>query len=223
MKSTDAVAAGDFAAWLEVTRAALACDGPAEVPCGTCTACCRSAFFIHIGPDETESLRRIPAELPSPAPGLPPGHVVLGYDADGRCPLLRDDACSLYEHRPRSCRAFDCRVFAATAVEAEKPLIAEQVRRWAFASPGPEDHAAQAALLSAARFLEEHPECFPGAPSVNPARVAIGALKVQHLFRVTPSHPLVESDGALVAAVRDALERFDAAASPGSSTGRRAP
>jgi hypothetical protein len=37
-------------------------------------------------------LARIPAELLFPAPRLPPGHVVLGYDERGHADLLPPDA-----------------------------------------------------------------------------------------------------------------------------------
>ena len=39
-------------------------------------------------------------------------------------PDARYGGCSIYDHRPRTCRTFDCRVFAAAgvAVDADKPL-----------------------------------------------------------------------------------------------------
>ncbi len=66
-----------------------------EVPCGSCTACCTSSQFVHIGPDETDTLARIPAALLFPAPRQPPGHVLLGYDERGHCPMLVDGRCSI--------------------------------------------------------------------------------------------------------------------------------
>src|SRR5947209_5185789 len=111
------LAAGALAPWLAGLRRALRGDGESAVPCGGCTACCTSSQFVHIGPEEHDTLAHVPAELLFPAPGLPAGHVVLGYDDAGRCPMLVDDRCSIYEHRPRACRVYDCRVFAATGVE----------------------------------------------------------------------------------------------------------
>ena len=75
----------------------------AKVPCAGCTACCRSGYFIHVEPDEQAALAAIPAELLFPAPGLPAGHHVMGYGADGACPMLVEDACSIYAERPRAC------------------------------------------------------------------------------------------------------------------------
>ena len=126
--------AGRFSEWLSQIHAALDHGADAVVPCGACTACCTSSQFVHIAPDETDTLAHIPVELRFPAPGLPKGHVVLGYDKHGTCPMLVGGACSIYEHRPRTCRIYDCRVFAAAGVEpdASQPAIAEQVSRWRF-------------------------------------------------------------------------------------------
>lgn len=124
--------AGSFSVWLDEMQRVLADEGTADVPCGACTACCTSSQFVHIGPDETETLARIPSGLLFPAPMRPRGHVVLGYDERGHCPMLRDGACSIYEHRPRTCRTYDCRVFPATGVDADEDAIATRARRWRF-------------------------------------------------------------------------------------------
>jgi Fe-S-cluster containining protein len=148
------LSAGPFSAWLRATQAALRGERDAAVPCGDCHACCASAQFVHVAPDEAEALARIPAALQFPAPGRPPGHVVLGYDDAGRCPMLVDGACSIYEHRPRTCRTYDCRVFAAAGVEPQdQPLIAARVRRWRFEHPGASDRRDHDAVLARAREL----------------------------------------------------------------------
>jgi hypothetical protein len=133
-KSTDTIPAGPFSDWLDQFDAALHGSADAVVPCGGCTACCTSSQFVHIEPDELDTLRHVPAPLRFPAPGLPRGHVVLGYDEEGRCPMLLDDACSIYEHRPRTCRTYDCRVYAATGVSppSSQPAVATRVARWRF-------------------------------------------------------------------------------------------
>ena len=102
------------------------------MPCGECTACCTASQFIHVGPDEHEALAVIPPAVLFPAPGFPPGHVLMGYDDQGRCPMFKADRCSIYEHRPRTCRTYDCRVFAATGVVPDDPEIAARVTRWRF-------------------------------------------------------------------------------------------
>jgi Fe-S-cluster containining protein len=124
--------AGDFTTWLGMIGSAISSGATSDVPCGTCSGCCTAAQFIHIGADEADCLAHIPAALLFPAPGMPDGTVVLGYDERGRCPMLVDGACSIYHHRPRTCRAYDCRVFAATGIESDKPTIAATARRWHF-------------------------------------------------------------------------------------------
>src|ERR1700680_3946260 len=96
------LAAGDFSAWINDMQRAIRGERGSDVPCGGCTACCTSSQFIHIAPDETDTLYRIPAELLFSAPRLPRGHVVLGYDERGHCPMLIDNRCSIYQHRPRA-------------------------------------------------------------------------------------------------------------------------
>ena len=139
-------------------RGALRGEREAEVPCNGCTACCTSSQFVHIAPDEIETLAEIPAELVFPAPGLPKGHVVLGYDERGHCPMLVDDHCSIYEHRPRTCRTYDCRIFPATGLDvaqgdASKVRIAERARRWRFTYASETDHDAHGALKATAATL----------------------------------------------------------------------
>jgi Fe-S-cluster containining protein len=118
---------------------------------------------VHIGPDETDTLAHIPRELLFPAPRLPRGHVVLGYDERGHCPMLVDDRCSIYAHRPNACRTYDCRVFAAAGIEMgddDRP-VAQQARRWRFTTPTPDDRNRLWAVRAAARFFEAHPELLP--------------------------------------------------------------
>lgn len=133
--SSAPIPAGEFGAWLGELADALRGARDTDVACGECTACCRSGQFIHIDADEHDALAHIPAELVFPAPGQPKGTVLLGYDQHGRCPMLSDRGCTIYEHRPRTCRTYDCRVFAATDVypdEPEKADIAARARRWQF-------------------------------------------------------------------------------------------
>lgn len=150
--------AGDFATWLSAMQAALHGDADATVPCGTCTACCTSSQFVPIGPDETDTLAHIPSELLFPAPRLAKGHYLLGYDEHGHCPMLSDGRCSIYEHRPRTCRTYDCRIFAATGldVDADDPTkdpIAQRVKRWRFTYPTNDDRRRQDAVHVAVRTV----------------------------------------------------------------------
>ena len=98
-------------------------------------------------------------------PGCRAGHVVLGYDEQGHCPMLVDDKCSIYEHRPRACRTYDCRVFAAAGlvVDDDKPLIGERVARWKFSYPTPADRACYEAIRAEARKLGDDTDTLPAA------------------------------------------------------------
>jgi Fe-S-cluster containining protein len=152
------LAAGDFSAWLVGMRAAIRGEQGSDVPCGSCTACCTSSQFIHVEPDETDTLAYIPAELLFPAPGLPRGHVVMGYDERGHCPMLVANECSIYEHRPRTCRTYDCRIFAAAGLSDDdegEALIAQQARRWRFGYPTARDRAEHEAVRATAARLRE--------------------------------------------------------------------
>lgn len=142
-------------------------------------------MFIHIGPGEVETIRRIPRALLFPAPGLPKGHVLMGYGDRGECPMLVDGECSIYEFRPRTCRDYDCRVFAATGVAVEEhsqPEIAERVRAWRFRY----DNGArslEAALRRAAAFLKDQRDTFPaGSLPVQPGALAATAVRIAEFF-----------------------------------------
>jgi Fe-S-cluster containining protein len=156
----DTLEAGELEAWLAGMHAALEGARDADVPCDGCTACCSSSQFVHIEPDETDTLAHIHAALRFPAPGRPAGHVLLGYDEHGRCPMLGDHGCTIYEHRPRTCRTYDCRVFTATGVEpdASQPAITARVRRWRFEVPTPAARARWRALHDAAAPTPHEPD-----------------------------------------------------------------
>jgi len=207
--------AGRFSTWLRRTRDAQIDDGGADLPCGECIACCRSSYFIHVAPEETQTLAAIPGELLFAAPDLPRGNVVLGHDENGRCPMLHDDVCSIYEHRPLTCRTYDCRVFAAAGIAPDRDEIARRARRWAFSYATDDDRKQHAAVQAAARFLREHADCFPaeGVPD-NPMQVALLAIKVYDVFleRVDESGKAdrAPADAEVAKAVMQARERFEA-------------
>lgn len=147
---------GSLADWVVGMRAALAGTADADVPCDGCTACCTAAMFLEIDADEVDTLAHIPAELLIHAPELDDGQMLVGYDADGHCHLLVDGMCSIYEHRPRTCRTFDCRVFPATDIDAddERPFVALASRRWIFDPHDEVDLRELAALRAAAASID---------------------------------------------------------------------
>ncbi len=180
--------AGGFSSWLRRTRSTLVKENGVAVPCGGCNACCRSSYFIHIRPEETQTLARIPEKLLFAAPGLPQGHVLLGRYANGHCPMLQADKCSIYEHRPLTCRNYDCRIFPAAGITAGEKAM--RLRRWKFSYPTRRDHSRQAAVKAAAIFLREQADCFPaGVVPSNPTPLAILALKVYGVFLMRHHKP----------------------------------
>ena len=204
--------AGDFGAWLARMRAALRHEADADVPCGDCCACCSTAHFVHIGPQETETLAHVPPALVFPAPGLPAGHCVLPYDESGRCPLLDERGrCTIYDWRPRTCRTYDCRVFAAAGIAADRDAISARARRWRFSCPAPADTDGLAAVRAAARWIPAHAAALPGArvPG-DPVQLAVLAVRVADVF--LPGGPAACGAGAetiaaaVVAAARVAPE-----------------
>jgi hypothetical protein len=124
-----------------------------------------------------DTLAHIPRELLFPAPGDEEDTVVLGYDENGHCPLVVNGLCSIYEHRPRTCRVYDCRVFAATGITPDKPKIAARAGRWAFDEPGIES----AAVRAAAAYLNDH-DLPAGIVPCGPTQTAVAAIRIHRLF-----------------------------------------
>ncbi len=180
------IPAGRFVDWLVGFQDVLHGQGSSDVPCDGCTACCRSSQFVHVGPDETAALAHIPAHLLFPAPLMPGGHVVMGYDEHGRCPMLVDDACSIYPFRPRTCRAYDCRVFAAADVEPDPehlPAIADRVRRWRFEEVDEVDRVLHDAVRAAAAFVRDRGDELPdGTVPSTTTQHALLALELHGAF-----------------------------------------
>jgi uncharacterized protein len=207
--------AGEFSSWLQNILKALIAENGIDVPCGECTACCSSSKFIHIRPEEKQTLAKIPKDLLFPAPGLPEGNVLLGYDENGLCPMLTDNKCSIYGHRPLTCRNYDCRIFVAAEIagdDDDKNLITQQVKRWKFDYPTKLDKNQQLAIQTAVKFLQEQSECFPGGvvPKDN-AQIAILAIKVYDVF-LDELNKIEDklSNQALAKAIMDASEKFEA-------------
>ncbi len=202
--------AGNIRLWVDAAQRAQREPITTDVPCGDCNACCRASYFIHIGPQEARALARIPKALLFKAPGLPAGHVLMGYDSDGRCPMLVGASCSIYEDRPQTCRDYDCRLFAATGIAAggqHKQDINRRVARWRFDAPEEADKQVAAALQQAASFLQRHAGRFPaGFVPGHPTQLALLALAVHALFTT------VDGADALPGAADDAhIDRLVAA------------
>jgi uncharacterized protein len=204
--------AGLFGEWLTQMRASLRGDGGTDVPCGECRGCCVSSYYIPVRPEDTQARARIPDQYLITASGQPPGHFMMKYREDGTCPMLRQGNCSIYEHRPQTCRDYDCRIFAAAGIEAggaDKPVINQRVREWRFRYASTDDRRVHQAVLAAASFIRDQRSAFPGgrAPTA-PTGIAVLAIKVYSVFLdpETTKQEAAEVARAIIAESR----RFDA-------------
>jgi len=177
--------AGPFSLWLRRMRTALIQETGMDVPCATCNACCRAYYFIHIRSKEKDTIRHIPPKILFPAPRSARGDVLLGYNEHGRCPMLIDNSCTIYAHRPITCRTYDCRIFSAAGVSAdgEPSMPSREIPRWRFSYPHPLDRQQHAAVKAACRFLQQHGkelpvELVPG----NAIQLALLSIKVYDVF-----------------------------------------
>lgn len=187
MTDDDPLDAGPFSTWVAGIQAALRGEQDSDVPCGGCTACCRSSQFVHIGPEEVDTLSHIPDELVFPAPRLPDGNVLLGYDEQGRCPMLTEAGCSIYEHRPKTCRTYDCRIFPAAGIDASDGapgVIAQQTKRWSFSYADQTDQTEHLSIRAAASFLAEQRDLVsPSGPAPSATHRALLAIEIHDAFR----------------------------------------
>ena len=84
-----------------------------DSPCDLCTAaCCKQnghAYAALLQRDEVRKFAAFAIDVPlETAAGLLAYERVLPY-VDGRCQFLGgDDRCTIYDDRPRACRAFQC-------------------------------------------------------------------------------------------------------------------
>ena len=113
------------------------------------------------------------------------------------CPMLTDDRCTIYEHRPRTCRTYDCRIFAAAGVtvDGDRVRIERQSRRWRFRHGSAASETRHAAATAAAAYLDEHRGELPEhAVPRNTTQLAVLAIELSPLFAAidTVSDPAIE-------------------------------
>lgn len=202
--------AGGFSSWLRRLRKALIRETGIRVNCGACRACCASSYFIHIGPEEKQTLARIPKEFLVQAPGLPKGYWLLGHLKNGRCPMWVQARCSIYADRPLACRQYDCRIFTAAGITAGghgQRLINRRVRRWKFSVSTPGDRIRRRAVQAAAGFIQDRMGGAGAGPG-HAIRTAMLAVKVYPIFFKSRD----ESGGTAkrARALASAAEKFDA-------------
>lgn len=213
ISNTRTVPAGAFGAWLARFRESLRSDIGTDVPCGDCVGCCVSSYFIPVRPKDTAALDAIPAKWLVGAPNQP-GHFMMGYREDGACPMLNAGKCSIYEHRPQTCRDYDCRVFAAAGIDAggpDKHVINKRVREWRFTYESDADRAAHRAVQAAAAFIRDKRDCFPASRApTSPSGIAVLAAKTYAVFLRDDIE--AKSDTEIALEIIKASGEFDAGA-----------
>lgn len=100
--------------------------------------------------------------------------------------MLKKCECSIYRRRAKTCRDYDCRIFAAAGIAAggvDKNEINQRVRAWEFQYAHEESRNSHNAIKAAARFIQQHRTSFPGGriPTVA-SDLAILAIKVHTVF-----------------------------------------
>jgi uncharacterized protein len=176
------VAAGPFGSWLEQMRAVLRGEADADVPCGDCVGCCVSSYPVPVRPEDRSALAAIPVQHLA---NTLHGQTMMVARADGTCPMLDGGKCSIYTHRPQTCRDYDCRIFAAAGISAggeDRSVINRRVDEWQFSYTSPAERAAHEAVQCAARFIKEHPSSFPSRVPTVPTGIAVLAIKVYEVF-----------------------------------------
>lgn len=214
-KQSGTMPAGAFAAWLEQYLRAQTQPEPAgEVPCGDCTACCKASYFIAIADEERATIERIPRVHLTVSTHNPP-EWALDQSCSGSCPMLVNDACSIYANRPRACRRFDCRVFAATAISpgsGPRTAVNQQVWRWRFDYPSAADAIRQTALLNAVAFMQRRADLIdPAAAPADTSELAKAAVCVHEVFLQV--HIEQQDDEQIAAALNQKLRTIAAGSS----------
>lgn len=182
----DKVPAGAFLDWLGHFRASLLSNDGSDVPCGECRGCCISGYSVQIRPHDTGARALIPSDLLVRAQGFAGNELTMAARADGTCPMLRANECSIYTSRPQTCRDYDCRVFAAAGIEPggpDKVVINRRVRQWRFNYPTELDRESHSAVMATAAFIRTQRGSFPGqlAP-IGPSGVAVLACESYGVF-----------------------------------------
>lgn len=190
-------------------------EAEADVPCGSCTGCCTSAYYVRIRPRDRLAVAGIPPAYFVRAEGMPADEALMGWRQDGTCPALDDGRCTIYAQRPLTCRDYDCRVFVPAGLAAgdeHKRVINERIRAWRFTFENEAARLAFDAIRRTATFIRDKRHRFPqegrGIPTA-PTGIAVLAMKSHEVFLRAGSGGL--DDGAIAVAIIEASRRFDRA------------
>jgi hypothetical protein len=141
---------------------------PANVPCGTCTACCwYSRTDVKLEDEKPEDLLFLDMECDEAG-------YFLKHRPDGACVHLgANGGCSVHAHRPLVCRAYDCRVMGlAGLAPVASPGHVAPVWEWPLETP------LDKAIIVAARHAGKPyiDACTTGTPDP-PGNVMVAIMK----------------------------------------------
>jgi len=190
-----------FLGWINEFTETLKGNNDGEVPCGDCIGCCTSSLFIHIKPSDKDSLNHIPKELMFPAPDLPKGHYLLGYDEKGHCPMFKKDQCSIYPFRPETCRQYDCRIYPATGIYPDnaRSKILAKAKTWNFDLNSSKEKHLFDAVQKASKFLITYKKLFPdNFYPKNESQQAVLSIQIHSIFIELESEYIINNAKKLV-------------------------
>lgn len=84
-------------------------SGNPDVPCNGCNKCCKSFKEISITDSESKNLNHLAKD----------GKLFLKLKENGECSYLVDNKCSIYNNRPKTCKEYDCRIYALANIRPE--------------------------------------------------------------------------------------------------------
>lgn len=133
--------------------------------------------------------------------------------------MLKADACSIYAHRPQTCRNYDCRAFAAAGISlgtGPRSAVNERVWQWRFEYPTELDAQLHCAVRAAAAFLQRRRDLFPEQLRFSdPGQLAKAAIAAHELFLETDDSSLRVTERATDVDIAEAIiRRLRPSASP---------
>lgn len=115
-----------------------ALDSRNVVPCGTCTLCCWFDLTLIEPAEQAREHYRV-REVVVPELGTV---LALERKADGSCTYLTEAGCAIWDRAPRTCRDFDCRLWAQQLDALPRPqrrrLLAKSALKRAVIAAGRE-------------------------------------------------------------------------------------
>ena len=136
-----------------------------------------------------------------------PGNLGHGLRRAGSLPEFAGGGCSIYPHRPDTCRIYDCRIFTAAGMNAGagRSTINERIAHWRFEYASDDARREHRAVDRCRQLPAPAPGAIPGGhiPS-RPADIAVLAVKAYTVFMDPPA-----SDADAAAGIVAACRAFD--------------